>query len=116
MTGAGWITQADRNRWQRDAVSELAAVLDAHGDLPVIAWTIGPAGGSLSGRVGGPGPSASVRAAFTAWRHALALDDVTETASAGGAAVFLRARALRGRVRVTVTATVAAGGGDGVIA
>lgn len=116
MTGAGWITQADRNRWQRDAVRELADVLDTHCDLPVIAWTIGPAGGSLSGRVGGPAPSASVRVAFAAWRHALALDDVTETASAGGAAVCLRARALRGGVRVTVTATVVADCGDAVIA
>jgi hypothetical protein len=111
VTGAGWVTQADRARWQREAVRELAAVLDAHDDLPVIAWSIGPAGGVLSGRVGGLAPAAGVRAAFAAWRHALALDDVTENASAGGA-VCLRARAWRGRVRVTVTATVFAVGED----
>jgi hypothetical protein len=112
VTGAGWVTRADRNRWQRDAVLELAAVLDAHGDLPVIAWTIGPAGGSLSGRVGAPVPAIGVRAAFAAWRHALALDDVAEIASTGGASVYLRARAWRGGVRITVTATVFAGSRD----
>ena len=106
MTGAGQITQADRARWQREAVCELAAVLDAHDDLPVIGWTIGPAGGGLSGRVGGLAPAGSVRAAFTAWQQALALDDVTETAPEGGAVAYLRARAWRGGVRVTVTAAV----------
>ena len=106
MTGAGQITQADRSRWQREAVRELAAVLDAHDDLPVIAWTVGPAGGGLSGRIGGLAHADRVRAAFTAWQQALALDDVVETASAGGAAAYLRARAWRGGVRVTVTAAV----------
>jgi hypothetical protein len=114
VTGAGWITQADRNRWQRDAVRELAAVLDAHCDLPVIAWTISPAGGGLSGRVA-PASSASIRAAFAAWRHALALEDVTETAAAG-AVVWMRARALRRGVRVTVTASVVADDENAVIA
>jgi len=106
VTGAGQITQADRARWQREAARELAAVLDAHDDLPVIAWTIGPAGGGLSGRIGGLAPAASVRAAFTAWQQALALDDVVETASIGGAVAYLRARAWRSGVRVTVTAAV----------
>ena len=56
----GWITQADRERWQRDAVRELAAILDAHPGLPLIAWAVGQSGGSLSGRIaavpGGRGP------------------------------------------------------------
>jgi hypothetical protein len=103
------ITQADRARWQREAAREPATMLDAHDDLPVIAWTIGPAGGGLSGRISGLAPAASVRAAFTAWQQALALDDVAETASAGGAASWLRARAWRGGVRVTVTAAVFTG-------
>jgi hypothetical protein len=106
VTGPGQITQADRARWQREAVRELVAVLDAHDDLPLIAWTIGPAGGGLSGRIGGLAPAASVRAAFTAWQQALALDDVLETASGSGAVAWLRARTWRGGVRVTVTATV----------
>ena len=55
VTG-GWITQADRERWQRDAVRELAAILDAHPGLPLIAWAVGQSGGSLAGRIAGPFP------------------------------------------------------------
>jgi hypothetical protein len=54
-------------------------------------------------------PAAGVRATFAAWQQALALDDVRETASGGGAAAWLRARAWRSGVRVTVTATVFTG-------
>jgi hypothetical protein len=99
VTG-GWITQADRERWQRDAVRELAAILDAHPGLPLIAWAVGQSGGSLSGRIAG----ASTRAAFMAWRQALGLEDVLEVPAVGGDAVWLRASARRGGVRVTVTA------------
>jgi hypothetical protein len=106
VTGALQVTQADRARWQRQAARELASILDAHAGLPVIAWTIAPAGGGLSGRVSGLAPAAGVRATFTAWQQALALDDVRETVSGGGAAAWLRARAWRSGVRVTVTATV----------
>ena len=48
MTG-GWITQGDRSRWQQRAAAELAAILAAHPDLPVIAWTVTASGGALSG-------------------------------------------------------------------
>ena len=58
VTG-GWITQADRDRWQRKAAAELAAILDAHPGLPLIAWTVDPSGGGLSGRIAGPVPGAS---------------------------------------------------------
>jgi hypothetical protein len=105
VTG-GWITQADRERWQRDAVRELAAILDAHPGLPLIAWAVGQSGGSLSGRIAGAG----TRAAFTAWQQALGLDDVLEVPATCGSAVWLRASARRGSVRVTVTAV--AGGED----
>jgi hypothetical protein len=113
VTGVPWVTQADRARWQRQAVSELAAILDAHDHLPPIAWTLGPAGGGLAGRINGLAPAASVRAAFTAWQQALGLDDVLETTADGGAAAWRRARAWRGGVRVTVTAAVLAGEDDG---
>jgi len=109
VTGGSWVTQAGRARWQRQALRELAAILDAHPGLPLIAWTVGPVGGGLSGRVIGLAPAAGVRAAFAAWQQALALDDVLETVSDGGAAVWLRARAWRGAVRVTITATVFTG-------
>ncbi len=100
MTG-GWITQAARERWQRDAVRELAAILDPHPGLPLIAWAVGQSGGSLSGRIAGAG----TRAAFTAWQQAQGLEDVLEGPAADGrAAVWLRAATSRGSVRITVTA------------
>jgi hypothetical protein len=102
VTG-GWTTPADRERWQREAVRELAAILDAHPGLPLIAWAVSPAGGSLAGRVPGQ------RAAFAAWQQALGLHDVLEAPVGGGSAVWLRARAQRGGILVTVTATVAVG-------
>jgi hypothetical protein len=105
VTG-GWIARADQERWQRDAVRELASILDAHPGLPLIAWAVGPAGGSLAGMVHGAG----ARAAFTAWQRALGLGDVLEVPAGDGAAVWLRARAQRGGVRVTVTATGSAAG------
>ena len=111
MTGASWVTQADRARWQRQAARELAAILGAWGDLPLIMWAVGPAGG-LAGSVTGPAPARDVRMVFTAWQRALAMDEVTETGVAGG--TWLRARAWRGGVRVTVTATVPAGRGPAV--
>ena len=40
VTG-GWITRADRARWQRDAARELAAILGGCDGLPLIAWTVG---------------------------------------------------------------------------
>jgi hypothetical protein len=104
VVSGGWITPADRERRQRAAVRELAAILGGSDGLPLIAWTVGAAGGGLTGQVAGAGG----RAAFTAWQRALAMDDVAETAVSGG--IWLRARAWRGGVRVTVTATVGADG------
>lgn len=103
MSG-GWITQADRERWQRDAVAELAAILAAHPGLPVIAWTVTAPGGALSGQV--PGPAAARRGLSGRWCRALGLDDVTEAPPAGGAAARLHARGVRGGVAVSITATV----------
>ena len=103
MTG-GWITQADRSRWQQRAISELAAVLDEHPGIPVIAWTVTASGGALSGRV--TAPAAVRRGLFGQWRLALGLEEATETPSAGGTAVYLHARGVRGGVAVSVTATV----------
>jgi hypothetical protein len=100
VTG-GWITQGDRARWQQRAAAELAAVLTAHPDLPVIAWTVTASGGALSGQV--LAPAAGRRGLFGQWRQALGLDEVTETRSGNGAAVYLHAR---GGVAVSVTASV----------
>jgi hypothetical protein len=103
VTG-GWITQADRVRWQRQAAAELAAILAGHPDVPVIAWTVTASGGALSGQV--LAPAAGRRGLFGECRQALGLDEVTETPSANGTAVYLHARGVRGGVAVSVTAAV----------
>ena len=100
----GWITQADRSRWQQRAVSELAVILDAHPGIPVIAWTVTASGGSLSGQV--LVPAAGRRSLFAGWCQALRLDEVTETPASAGIPVYLHARGVRGGVPVSVTATV----------
>jgi hypothetical protein len=103
VTG-GWITQADRCGWQQRAAAELAAILAAHPGIPVIAWTVTASGGALSGQV--LAPATGRRGVFAEWRLALGLDEVTETPSANGMAVYLHARGVRGGVPVSVTATV----------
>ncbi len=109
MTG-GWITQADRSRWQQKAAAELAVILAAHPGLPVIAWTVTASGGALSGQV--LAPAAGRRGLFGQWRQALGLGEATETASAGGMPVYLHARGVRGGVAVSVTATIFDDGED----
>ncbi len=108
MSG-GWITQADRSRWQQRAAAELAAILDAHPGIPVIAWTVTAVGGALSGQVLA---AAGRRGLFGQWRQALGLGELTETPSAGGTAVYLHARGVRGGVTISITATVFDDGED----
>ena len=103
MTG-GWITQADRSRWQRRAAAELAAILAAHPDLPLLAWTVTASAGGLSGQV--LAPAAGRRGLFGKWLQALGLDEAAEAPSAGGTPVYLHARGVRGGVTVSITATV----------
>ena len=110
MVTGGWITQADRIRWQQQAVAELAAILAGHPDLPVIAWTVTASGGALSGQV--LAPAGGRRGLFGEWRQALGLDDATETPSANGTPVYLPSRGIRGGVAVSVTATVFDDGED----
>jgi hypothetical protein len=103
VTG-GWVTQADRSRWQRKAAAELAVILAAHPGLPVIAWTVTASGAGLSGQV--LSPAAGRRGLFAQWRQALGLDEVTETPSGNGMPVHLLARGVRGDVTISVTATI----------
>ena len=103
MSG-GWITQADRSRWQQRAAAELAAILAAHPGIPLLAWTVTASGGSLSGRV--LAPAASRRGLFGQWQRALGLDEATETPSRTGTPVYLHARGVRSGVAVSVSATV----------
>jgi hypothetical protein len=104
VVSGGWITQADRSRWQRRAAAELAAILAAHPDLPLLAWTVTASGGALSGQVLVPAPGR--RGLFGQWQSSLGLDDVTETPSRTGTPVYLHARGVRGGVTVSVTATI----------
>lgn len=99
------ITQAEQAGWQRRDTAVLAAILDTHRDLPVIAWTVWPAGAMLSGRVVGPGPAATLRAVFHDWRSALCLAEHSETVGGSGIC-YLRAVGRRERVRIALTATV----------
>lgn len=101
------ITQAERAGWQQRAARQLAVILDAHRDLPIIAWTIGTAGAMLIGNVAGLAPAGQVRRVFDTWRIALMLTEYSECAFAGGT-TYLRAAASRDRVRVKLTATLTA--------
>jgi hypothetical protein len=109
VTG-GWITQADRSRWQQKAAAELAAILAAHPGLPVIAWTVTASGGALSGQI--LAPAAGRRGLFGQWRRALGLDEATETPSASGMTVYLHARGVRRGCAVSIAATVFDDGED----
>jgi hypothetical protein len=109
VVSGGWITQAGRSRWQQRAAAELAAILAAHPELPVIAWTVTAVGGALSGQVLA---AAGRRGLFGQWQQALGLGELTETPSAGGTAVYLHARGVRGGVTVSITATVFDDGED----
>ncbi len=96
------ITQADRAGWQRQAVRELAAIIEDCAGLPLIAWTVGPAGPVLAGRVTGLLAAGQARAVL---RAALALKESRERPGSGGT-VFLQAFAHRGGVKVRLTVTV----------
>src|SRR5258708_8631571 len=102
-----FITQADRAAWQQAAAAELAAILAAHPDVPVIAWTVTASGGSLSGQV--LIPAARRRLLFDVWRQARGLDEGTGTPPANSAAISPHARAMRDGVPGRVTATVLPG-------
>ena len=100
-----WIGQAERAAWQRRAAAELAAILDAHDDLPLITWTVGPAGSVLVGRVSGLFPAARAREVFTAWQKRLVLGRAREDQMSGGTTA-LHAAARSREVTVRLTATV----------
>jgi len=111
VTGT-WIGHGERALWQRRAAAELAAILDAHPDLPVITWTVGPAGSVLAGQVSGLAPAARVREVFGAWRQALALEE-QRGHQMGGGTTWLHAAARRHQVMVRLTATVFGDEGEG---
>lgn len=104
MTG-GWVTHADHARWQLQAARELAAILGDFGDLPLLAWTVVPAGPLLQARLIGPAPVGQVRDTLAAWREALGLREYREWPGGGGT-TRLHAAGRRGEVRVRMSASV----------
>jgi hypothetical protein len=101
----GWITHADQARWQLQAARELAAILGDFGDLPLLAWTVVPAGPALQARLIGPAPAGQVRDTLAAWREALGLQEYREWPGGGGT-TRLHAAGQRGEVRVRMSASV----------
>lgn len=103
------ITDGDRSGWQRRAAGELVRVLGAHPDLPVIRWTVGPAGSVLVGQIDALAPAAHVRSHFQTWRQALGLRELTAPAPSTDDVVRLSASAVRNRVKVQLIATMIGG-------
>lgn len=103
------ITDSDRSGWQRRAAGELVRVLAAHPYLPVIAWTVGPAGSVLVGQVNALAPAAQVRTHFQTWRQALGLREQTSPAASTDEVTHLSASAVRDRVKVQLVATMIGG-------
>jgi len=104
VTG-GWVTHADHARWQLQAARELAAILGGFGDLPLLVWTVVPAGPLLQARLIGPAPAGQVRDTLAAWREALGLQEYREWPGGGGT-TRLHAAGRRGEVRVRMSASV----------
>jgi hypothetical protein len=99
------ITRAEQARWQRRSADHLTEILESNRGLPLIAWTVAPAGSVLVGHVNGLMPGAQARRVFCAWHAALRLGEYREAASGTGTA-YLHAAADSGGVRVRLTATV----------
>jgi hypothetical protein len=95
------ISHAERAGWQRRAAAELARILDAHRDLPLITWTVGAAGSVLVGQVISTS-GMRARVGFDAWRHVLAMVDHHEHAS--DAVTYLSAKDHHNGVRIVLLA------------
>jgi len=91
------IEDAERIRWQRDAVTVLAKLLElaAKRGLPVISWTVASAGAGLLGRCLAY-PAGQRREDFAAWREALGEPDTAREDTTGSGDVRLVARWDRG--------------------
>jgi hypothetical protein len=106
------VSHGEQACWQRRAAAQLVAILEDNRDLPLLAWTVGPAGACLAGRVDPVGPEERVRAAFEVWCQALAAGERGEASGPGGGC-RLWATARTGRVRVALSASVLPDDGEG---
>jgi hypothetical protein len=90
--------RAEQWNWQRQAARALAGILDAHPGMPPATWTI-TAAGYLTANINGLDmPASEVRAAYTAWHHALDLGQVTEEPIHGTGITSLSSRGTHGTV------------------
>lgn len=101
------ITDADRRVWQTRAGAVLTCVLDQgqRERLPILEWTLGHAGATLTGRCLAPDPVRR-RADWVAWRDAL--DAMIRPGATVPGREHLWARAVRygGGVDVVVIADI----------
>ena len=104
MSG-GWVTHADHARWQLQAARELTLILSCCDGLPLLSWTVIPAGPLLEARLTGPAPAGQARGTLAEWREALGLEDYREWPGGGGT-TRLHAAGRRGEVRVRIFASV----------
>lgn|SRR5690625_932245 len=101
-----YVSHTQRTRWQRSVIRELTTILHTYADLPVIAWTISPAGSVLIGQIDQyTARDADVAEVFHAWRQALMLT-TGERVNIGGV-THLAADAARGRIRVKLRGVIA---------
>ena len=84
---------------QRHAVTVLGRLLEraSTGGLPVISWTVGTAGASVTGRCDRPSGAAERRADYGTWRAELTAwagspPDTDRESPAGSGAVYLAAQ------------------------
>jgi len=98
------ITHSEQAAWQRRASQLLGRLLTTFPTLPVIAWTVGPAGSTLVGRCAYPDDPAARRTAFATWCAVLGARPRPDHISGG--VTHLRALTNVDGVRVTLVAEI----------
>jgi hypothetical protein len=101
----GRVTHAGYALRQERAALALAEIIGDCRGLPLLTWTVIPAGSVLHGKVTGPAPAGQVRATVAAWREALGLEDYREWPGGRGT-TRLHAAGQRGDVRVRISASL----------
>jgi hypothetical protein len=98
------ITHTEQAAWQRRASQLLGRLLTTFPNLPVIAWTVGPAGSTLVGRCADPNDPSASRTAFATWCAVLGATPRPDHISGG--VTHLRAFTNVDGVRVTLVAEI----------
>ena len=101
---ANTITHSEQAAWQRRATQLLGRLLTTFPNLPVIAWTVGPASSTLVGRCALPDDPGSRRTAFATWCAVLGAKPSPDHTSGG--VTHLRAFGDVDGVHVTLAAEI----------